>query len=100
MSRAERAVTDDGLDWSWTHDRELDCLIWPIVRSAVDAVAGADFSRIKQCTGHDGSCGWLFHDTSKNGLRRWCSMQACGTWKKSRRHTEHRAQRRAEPDGR
>lgn len=84
MSRAELTTTDDGLDWSWNRDRQLECLIWPIVRSAVDTVTTADYSRIKQCGGHDGSCGWLFYDTSRNGLRRWCSMQACGTWEKTR----------------
>ncbi|MCB9297188.1 MAG: CGNR zinc finger domain-containing protein [Lewinellaceae bacterium] len=37
--------------------------------------------RIRACP----SCGWLFLDTSKNGRRRWCNMQACGSQAKARR---------------
>lgn len=100
MARAELVPTDAGLDWTWAHDRELECLLWPVVRSAVEAVTGADFSRIKQCAGHDGSCGWLFYDTSKNGLRRWCSMQACGTWEKTRGQTHRRPRGRSVQESR
>jgi len=25
------------------------------------------------------NCGWLFFDKSKNGRRKWCSMQTCGS---------------------
>jgi predicted RNA-binding Zn ribbon-like protein len=31
-------------------------------------------------------CGWLFMDDSKNGSRRWCSMQSCGNRAKAHRH--------------
>jgi predicted RNA-binding Zn ribbon-like protein len=86
MAHAELVTTPDGLDWTWASSTELDCLLWPIARSAVETALTADFGRIRKCTGHEGSCGWLFHDTSKNGLRRWCSMSACGSWEKTRRH--------------
>ena len=33
--------------------------------------------KLKRCA-NQSSCGWLFADTSKNGRRRWCSMQTCG----------------------
>ncbi|SEF37128.1 Conserved protein containing a Zn-ribbon-like motif, possibly RNA-binding [Amycolatopsis pretoriensis] len=83
MRQAKLVSTSAGLDWSWSPQGELDCVLWPIARSAAEVAVSADFGRIKECLGHDGSCGWLFYDTSKNGLRRWCSMSACGTWEKS-----------------
>ena len=40
--------------------------------------------RIKQCA-HEHCVLW-FHDTSKNGTRRWHSMTTCGNRAKARRH--------------
>ena len=31
-------------------------------------------------------CGWLFLDTSRNHMRRWCDMRVCGSRAKARRH--------------
>jgi predicted RNA-binding Zn ribbon-like protein len=86
MSHAELVPTAEGLGWSWASNADLGCLLRPIARSAAEAALTADFGRIRRCPGHEGSCGWLFYDTSKNGLRRWCSMRACGSWEKNRRH--------------
>jgi predicted RNA-binding Zn ribbon-like protein len=86
MTHAELVPTPDGLDWSWAANTDLGCLLRPIARSAAEAALTADFGRIRRCPGHEDSCGWLFYDTSKNGLRRWCSMRACGSWEKNRRH--------------
>ncbi|HEV2853834.1 MAG TPA: CGNR zinc finger domain-containing protein [Thermoanaerobaculia bacterium] len=33
-------------------------------------------------------CGWMYVDCSRNGLRRWCEMETCGTLEKSRRRRE------------
>lgn len=46
-------------------------------------------SRIRTCAG---DCTLRFHDTSKAGRRRWCSMAVCGNRAKAR---EHQARRRA-----
>ena len=86
MANAELVPTAEGLGWSWAANADLGCLVRPIARSAAEAALTADFGRIRRCPGHEGSCGWLFYDTSKNGLRRWCSMRACGSWEKNRRH--------------
>lgn len=43
-----------------------------------------DMARLKRCPGTD--CGWLFVDETKNGRRRWCSMETCGNRAKARRH--------------
>ena len=42
--------------------------------------------RIKPCA-HP-SCVLHFHDTTKNGTRRWCSMAVCGNRAKAARHYE------------
>ena len=54
----------------------------PLKRIAIDLVdtfaqARAGRLMLKHCA-NQSSCGWLFADTSKNGRRRWCSMQTCG----------------------
>ncbi|GAB3108449.1 CGNR zinc finger domain-containing protein [Streptomyces calidiresistens] len=49
--------------------------------------------RIRPCAGSE--CVLHFHDTSKNGTRRWCSMAGCGNRAKARRH---HARRRPEHD--
>jgi predicted RNA-binding Zn ribbon-like protein len=80
-----------GFDLAWGGDDDaLDRPLWPIARSAVELLTGADPARIKDCpTGGEG-CGWLFYDTSKNNSRRWCSMRGCGTPAKERRRAERR----------
>ncbi|QBS39365.1 ABATE domain-containing protein [Nocardia sp. CS682] len=63
----------------------------PIVLSAVDLLREGSFDRIRQCPGHEGSCGWLFYDTSKNNSRRWCSMSMCGAHYKSHRQNARKS---------
>jgi predicted RNA-binding Zn ribbon-like protein len=60
----------------------------------VDLLRNADVSRLRLCPLADGGCGWLFLDRSRNGSRRWCSMDDCGTHAKSRRLTERRRAKR------
>ncbi|RSN56753.1 CGNR zinc finger domain-containing protein [Actinomadura sp. WAC 06369] len=45
-----------------------------------------DPRRIKPCAHPD--CVLYFHDTTKNGTRRWCSMAGCGNRAKAARHYE------------
>ncbi|OLT11183.1 hypothetical protein BJF79_04665 [Actinomadura sp. CNU-125] len=45
-----------------------------------------DPGRIKPCAHPD--CVLYFHDTTKNGTRRWCSMAVCGNRAKAARHYE------------
>ena len=76
----------DGYRWGWRTDPPaLDRMLWPVLRSAVDLLTSGQLSRVKECPGL-GDCGWLFFDTSKNGSRRWCSMEGCGNRAKGRRH--------------
>jgi predicted RNA-binding Zn ribbon-like protein len=58
--------------------------VWgEITRSAVSLLTSDRLDRVRQCAGD--RCTWLFLDTSRNGLRRWCDMQACGNRAKVRR---------------
>ncbi|MEM7238069.1 MAG: CGNR zinc finger domain-containing protein [Pseudomonadota bacterium] len=45
-----------------------------------------EVARLKTCPGTD--CGWMFIDETKNGRRRWCSMETCGNRAKVARHYE------------
>jgi predicted RNA-binding Zn ribbon-like protein len=56
-----------------------------VARKAVLLLTGSRLERVHRCEGV-GDCGWLFLDSSKNGRRRWCSMQGCGSRAKTRRH--------------
>jgi predicted RNA-binding Zn ribbon-like protein len=53
-----------------------------VVEAAADLLVSDAMLRVKSCP----TCGWFFLDVSKNGSRRWCSMDACGAVAKSRRY--------------
>ncbi len=77
---------DQLFGWSWTaSDRPVEELVWRVAASAVNTLTEDDLDRIKECTGTN-DCGSLFYDTSRNGTRRWCSMEGCGSRAKMRRH--------------
>jgi len=59
-------------------------LLAPVLWSAADILVGPDSARVRECANH--RCLWLFLDDSKNGSRRWCSMQMCGNRAKAQRH--------------
>lgn len=71
----------------------LDGLLAPVVWSAARLLASDDAEALRVCAGPD--CGWLFVDRSRNGLRRWCQMQTCGTLEKTRRRRKRSARRGA-----
>jgi predicted RNA-binding Zn ribbon-like protein len=90
MSGATLVPDDERLTWHWQPDeRRLDQLLWPVARSAVELLTTGDLRRIKLCENPYG-CGWLFYDGSKNGSRRWCSMEGCGSQVKMRRQYARR----------
>lgn len=47
-----------------------------------------DAARLKMCPGDN--CGWLFRDETKNGRRKWCTMETCGNRAKAARHYRRR----------
>jgi predicted RNA-binding Zn ribbon-like protein len=70
------------LGWK-RREQELDSVLWPVMWSAASLLASSELSRVRVCGGPD--CGWMYVDRSRNGLRRWCQMETCGTREKSRR---------------
>ncbi|WP_433732384.1 CGNR zinc finger domain-containing protein [Nocardia sp. CA-129566] len=59
-----------------------------IARDALDLTSSPLLARVRQCAGAD--CGALFVDTSRPGVRRWCSMNTCGNRaKKEAMKTRH-----------
>jgi predicted RNA-binding Zn ribbon-like protein len=53
-------------------------LFAPLAHSAAELFADVDPGRVRKCA----HCVLHFHDTSKKGTRRWCSMQLCGNREK------------------
>ena len=85
MSGATLVPDGERFAWDWRPDEQrLDQVLWPVARSAVELLTTGDPRRIKVCENPYG-CGWLFYDGSKNGSRRWCSMEGCGSQVKMRR---------------
>ena len=58
----------------WFEPAEPEDLFAPLVYSAVTLFSDVDRRRVRKCD----QCVLHFHDTSKKGTRRWCSMQLCG----------------------
>jgi predicted RNA-binding Zn ribbon-like protein len=58
----------------WFEPHQPEDLFAPLAHSLATLVAEVDRNRVRKC----GQCVLHFHDTSKKGTRRWCSMQLCG----------------------
>jgi predicted RNA-binding Zn ribbon-like protein len=58
----------------WFDPSRPEDLFAPVAHSAAMLFADVDRNRVRKC----GQCVLHFHDTSKKGTRRWCSMQLCG----------------------
>ena len=70
------------LTWPAT-THPLEHVLHEITGSAANLLTSEALTRVRQCSGE--TCSWLFVDTSRNGLRRWCDMKACGNRAKVRR---------------
>jgi predicted RNA-binding Zn ribbon-like protein len=58
----------------WFEPRHPEDLFAPLAHGAAKLFSSVDHNRVRKC----GQCVLHFHDTSKKGTRRWCSMQLCG----------------------
>jgi predicted RNA-binding Zn ribbon-like protein len=81
--------------WSWRTPAAPRQAAWVAALDAADLLTSGDLARVRQCG--DAECGWLFFDTSRNGSRRWCSMDACGNRNKARRFYARSSGRRERP---
>ena len=59
---------------TWFAVDQPEGLLSPLAHSAATLFAEAEQDRVRKCE----QCVLHFHDTSKKGTRRWCSMQLCG----------------------
>jgi predicted RNA-binding Zn ribbon-like protein len=85
LTHAALGRADAEYRWQWREDQTaLDRILWPVAFAAIELLCSPMLARVKECPGAD-DCGWLFIDTSKNGTRRWCSMEGCGSRVKMRR---------------
>jgi predicted RNA-binding Zn ribbon-like protein len=83
---AHRTLTRDeaGFDWGWNLARkQTDFPVWLLAQAACDLLVSDALARVRSCGSP--TCRWLFLDTSKNGKRRWCSMELCGNRMKAKR---------------
>lgn len=62
--------------WDWEPDSFFQ-ITAPIIKTAYTLLLSDKLGRVRECCSNP--CGWLFLDTSKNGKRRWCSMDTCGS---------------------
>jgi len=71
-----RLTSDGGVysTKSFFEVHEPEDLFAPLACSAVRLFTEVDHQRVRKCD----QCVLQFHDTSKKGARRWCSMQLCG----------------------
>ncbi len=84
---ARRVLAHSAKGFGWRVDRDgvsAASLLAPVLWSASDLMVSPDAARLRHCA--NDKCLWLFLDDSKNGSRRWCSMQACGNRAKAHRH--------------
>jgi predicted RNA-binding Zn ribbon-like protein len=87
-------VPAGGFAFKWGDDVELDRVLWPIARSAVELLTSeVNRGAVREC--ESDTCAWLFLDRTRNHSRRWCDMGDCGNRAKARRFRERRARYRA-----
>jgi len=71
----------------WFDPRQPEDLFAPLAHAAATLFVETDRDRVRKCA----QCVLHFHDTSKKGTRRWCSMRLCGNrWKVAAYAARHR----------
>lgn len=80
--------TQHGFSLDWDEPGALDRMLWDIVLSAADLLTSERVGRVRECSGD--ACDWLFVDTSRNHMRRWCLMSVCGNRAKAHRFLRKR----------
>ena len=95
MAEAARGMAAGALRWTGSAGpvaltrASVDGLLGLVAWQMLDALFRVPRARLGICP----RCGWLFHDDTKGGRRRWCSMEMCGNREKARRHRQSRASR-------
>jgi predicted RNA-binding Zn ribbon-like protein len=69
-------------------DRAPRAALARLLAACVTAASRGTWTRLKMCSAHD--CNWVFYDTSRNRLGRWCAMDVCGNRVKTSRYRARR----------
>ncbi len=77
-----------GFALAWDDSPLLERIPRAISSAAVQTLMSGKAAHIKACAGE--GCDWLFIDSSRNHLRRWCSMEECGNRAKMRRRQQRK----------
>jgi predicted RNA-binding Zn ribbon-like protein len=94
---ARELVLDGGYGtWRWKRPRALERPLWELALAAADLLLHADRGKLRQCAAP--TCQRYFLDTSRNGLRRYCSPNGCGTVERVRRFRERHRQNPSSTD--
>jgi predicted RNA-binding Zn ribbon-like protein len=72
---------------------DFDLIASVVAYRMVHQVLPLSVDRLRIC--HGSNCSWVFIDSSKAGLRRWCDMAVCGNAAKSRRFLARSRKRRS-----
>jgi predicted RNA-binding Zn ribbon-like protein len=91
LAHGQLAGDTEGCTWRWDSGGDLLAPLWPIVAAAVELLTSKPADRIKPCH----TCRFMFIDHSKNGSRRWCSMDDCGKAAKIARYLQRRSDAQA-----
>jgi predicted RNA-binding Zn ribbon-like protein len=69
-------------------DRAPRAALARLLAACVTAASRGTWTRLKMCSAED--CNWVFYDTSRNRLGRWCAMDVCGNRVKTSRYRARR----------
>ena len=87
LAHGRLAGGPDGYSWTWAPGGDLLAPLWPVVAAAVELLTAGAAVPVKPGQ----ACRFLFIDQSKNGSRRWCSMDDCGKAAKIARYLQRRS---------
>lgn len=77
----------DGVSMDHRHEGDpVEGALARLVESIAREVSQGHPERLRVCANEE--CGWVFHDTSRSGRRKWCDMATCGNRAKVARHRE------------
>ncbi len=83
MGHAQLVRSAGGFALGWDDEPCLERPLRAVTESAIQLLTSPQVYQVRQCEGE--GCDWLFVDTSRNHLRKWCSMEECGNRAKMRR---------------
>lgn len=79
-------------DWRLTAPAGTNRYAADLLTIVLRSMADGSWARLRICPGLD--CGLVFLDTTRAGLRTWCSMNRCGNRAKQARWRAHQARER------